>query len=264
MKITVLTSTQRRHLALIETLASVASHVYAIQECRSVCPGWVDGFILKSEAMQRYFANVEAAEDGVFGNLRFLPGNVSQLAVQRGDLNFLPMKHLGPALDADVFVVFGASYLKGPLAELLIEKRAVNIHMGTSPFYRGNSCNFWAIYDGRPEYVGATIHRLSKGLDSGPMLFHALPKAHPADPFALGMEAVRAALQGLAHHLGKNTLFGIEAVPQDRSKEMRYSRANEFTDAVASDYLSKLPTPEQIFTALKRREENIFLRPFIG
>ena len=55
-------------------------------------------------------------------------------------------------------------------------KDAINIHMGISPYYRGSSCNFWAIYDGNPSYVGATIHLLSKGLDSGDILFHCLPK----------------------------------------------------------------------------------------
>ena len=34
--------------------------------------------------------------------------------------------------------------------------------MGLSPFYRGSSCNFWAIKDKKPEFVGSTIHYLSK------------------------------------------------------------------------------------------------------
>ena len=47
--------------------------------------------------------------------------------------------------------------------------------MGVSPYYRGTSCNFWAIYDDNPSYVGSTIHLLSKGLDSGDILFHCIP-----------------------------------------------------------------------------------------
>lgn len=48
--------------------------------------------------------------------------------------------------------------------------------MGLSPYYRGTDCNFWALYDKKPQYVGATIHLLSKGIDSGPTLYHALSK----------------------------------------------------------------------------------------
>src|SRR5690606_39404976 len=74
----------------------------------------------------------------------------------------LPIYVLADALDSDVYVVFGASYIRGPLIDYLVARGAINIHMGVSPYYRGSSCNFWALYDGRPEYVGATIHKLSR------------------------------------------------------------------------------------------------------
>ena len=48
--------------------------------------------------------------------------------------------------------------------------------MGISPYYRGTDCNFWAMYDNNPHLVGSTIHLLTKGLDSGPILYHALSK----------------------------------------------------------------------------------------
>jgi hypothetical protein len=181
MTITVFTSNQPRHLALIERLSGVADRVFAVQECTTVFPGVTGDFYRKSEVMQRYFSRVIAAEGEVFGRPRFLPGNVRSLVLKMGDLNGVEMDVFGEALKADVFVVFGASYIKGRLVEHLVERRAVNIHMGISPEYRGSSCNFWALYDGRPELVGATIHLLSKGLDSGPMLCHALPRPERGD-----------------------------------------------------------------------------------
>ena len=69
-----------------------------------------------------------------------------------------------------------AVYIKGPLVNFLIKKKAINIHMGISPYYRGADCNFWAMYDGNSHLVGATIHMLSKGLDSGSILYHAMSK----------------------------------------------------------------------------------------
>lgn len=264
MKVTVFTSNQSRHLALLESLAAVCRQVFAVQECRTVFPGRVDDFFGTSDAMQDYFSRVVAAEEEIFGRLRFLPRNVRQLAIRRGDVNMLDPRGLGPALEADAFIVFGASYLKGPLAELLIERGAINIHMGTSPYYRGNSCNFWALSDGRPDYVGATVHLLSKGIDSGPILFHALPEARPMDSFVLGMEAVRAAHIGLVHYIQNGEIRRMEPVAQDKGREIRYSRRDDFTDAAARAYLKRLPSARKIGEALTDRDDGLFVRPFVG
>jgi hypothetical protein len=263
VRIAVFTSNQPRHLALIETLAACAERVFAVQECVTVFPGAVADFFRKSDVMQDYFARVMAAERVVFGRPRFTPANVDQLVVKMGDVSRLELDALGPALEADAFVVFGASFIRGPLCDLLVERGALNIHMGTSPYYRGSSTNFWALYDRRPEHVGATIHRLSAGLDSGPMLFHAFPPAVPTEPFLLGMRAVQAAQQALATRLASGEIDGYEPVPQDRSRELRYTRNADFTDEVAAEYLGRLPSEVEIGAALAGRDESRFLRPCI-
>ena len=263
MKITVFTSNQPRHLALLAVLASVGE-VYAIQECATVRPGDVADSNDKSEVMRDYFQRVIAAERDVFGPGGFCPPKVRCRAIRRGDLNRMDLSDFGPALEADVFVVFGSSYIKGKLAEVLIQHRAYNIHMGTSPYYRGSATNFWALYDNRPQYVGATIHLLTAGLDSGPMLFHTLPPVEPTEPFLLGMRAVRAAHQGLVQALVDGTLQTMLPVPQDRTRQLRYSRHEDFTENVAAEYLQRLQPAETIQQHLETREMTDFLRPFIG
>jgi Formyl transferase len=264
MRITVFTSNQPRHLALIERLASVADELFAVQECNTVFPGRVEDFFRKSETMQRYFARVIDAETQVFGAGRFLPSNVRQLPIKMGDLSLLDLSVLAPSLQSDVYVVFGASYIKGALCDHLVERGALNIHMGISPQYRGSSTNFWALYDRNPQLVGATIHLLSKGLDSGPMLFHALPAAEDTDPFVLGMRAVRAAHEGLARVLQSDEFRAIPSVSQCKKNEIRYTRNADFTDAVANDYLSRLPTPQEIGDQLRHRDLCGFLRPCVA
>jgi len=264
MKITVLTSNQPRHISLIESLASIADEVFAVQECKTVFPGEVEDFFRCSEIMREYFSHVIASEKDIFGRPRFIErGNVNQLAIRPGDLNRLGREGLQPALDSDVYVVFGSSFIKGELCDFLLENRALNIHLGTSPYYRGSSCNFWAMYDRRPDYVGATIHLLSKGLDSGPMLFHALPKAQACDPFMVGMLAVKAAHTGLIHYLKSGEIWNMSTVDQDKSCEIRYTRSRDFTDEVASDYLGKLPSPESVNESLKARDISQFFQPFV-
>lgn len=250
MKITLFTSNSPRHLALAERLSANADEIYMVQECNTVFPGQVSDFFRKSATMQDYFVRVIEAERDVFGLPRFLPGNVHQLAIKSGDLTRLPLTTLERALDSDLFIVFGASYIRGPLADQLIDRRAINIHMGLSPYYRGSSCNFWALYDNRPEYVGATVHLLSKGLDNGPMLYHVRPKHEAVDPFVLGMKAVEAAIESLVDRAATGDLHGMQTVRQDRNQQLRYTRNSDFTDEVAKEYLDRALTPDQLNLAL--------------
>lgn len=259
MKITVFTSNQPRHLRLIERLAGIADQVMVVHNVNTLFPGRVPGFYRKSEVMQDYFTRVIAAEAAVFGRPRFLPANVRVLSLYSADVNLLERDVLEPALSADVFVVFGSAYIKPPLVDWLIERGCLNIHMGLSPWYRGSSCNFWALYDGHPEMVGATIHRLSRGLDSGAMLCHAVPAPQPVDGFLLGMLAVRAAHDKLTDLIASGRWRDITPVPQDRALQIRYTRSADFNDEVAADYLRRLSTPEWIEAALAAADRSQLL-----
>lgn len=263
MKITIFTSNQPRHTSLIERMARFADQVVAIQECSTVFPGQVADFFRKSPVMRDYFARVIQAEQTVFGPPRPLPANVRSFPIRMGDLNMVDMQWLGEAMSSDVYVVFGASYIKGPLVEHLVARRAINIHMGVSPYYRGSSTNFWAMYDRRPQYVGATIHLLSSGLDSGPMLYHAFPHAAEVDPFIYGMLAVKAAHVSLTDRVRDGTILQLDPVSQDRSLELRYTRNADFTDAVAAEYLARLPSPEQMLWDIQAVDRSMFLRPAV-
>jgi len=265
MKIAVFTSNQARHIALIERLAAVASDVLAIQECTTAFPGQVEDFYRRSETMQRYFAKVIAAETKVFGRPRPLPSNVRTLALRMGDLSFVPLDLLQPALDADLCIIFGSSWIRGQLADALIERGAINLHMGLSPWYRGTACNFWAAADGRFELIGGTVHLLSKGLDSGPILIHALPPTRRCDAFDLGMLAVQSTHQALYDAIATEALdeYRRAAVAQDQNLQIRYTKNRDFTDDVAARYLADVPAPEDIWQHLNRHGRSGLTRPHI-
>ena len=263
MKITVFTSNQPRHCAFIHSLSKIGT-VFAVQECTTLLPGLVPDYYKASPIMADYFSRVIAAEKKVFGSIQFTPPSVQSLSLYVGDLSSVPISALAPALQSDVYVVFGASFIKGALCDFLISKSAVNVHMGVSPYYRGNSCNFWAIADGHPEYVGATIHLITAGLDSGPILFHALPPAAPYDPFELGMRAVEAAQNAVCTKIEEGSLLTLDPVKQDRSLELRYTRNKDFYDDVAAEYLSRVPTRQYIESAVERRDLSQFIRPWIA
>ena len=110
--------------------------------------------------------------------------------------------------------------------------------MGVSPFYRGTDCNFWALYDNNPHLVGATIHMLSKGLDSGPILYHAMSDVN-VDPYEYTMSTVKSAFYSIIHKIKDKSIFKIKPLEQDKSKEIRYSKRTDFNEQVIKDYFSK-------------------------
>ncbi len=262
MKITVFTNNQPRHLSLVETLAAIADDIHVVHECNTLFTGVVADFIRKSEVMQRYWEKVTSAEAAVFGQSRFL--SQKTMPVLYGDVSHMTPEMLGDAADADVFVVFGASFIRGPMCDFLVSRKAINIHMGIAPAFRGHSCNFWAMYDGRPELVGATIHRLSKGLDQGAVLFHCFPGEAPAAGFELGMRAVRSAHQGLAERIADGSLMDLEPLPQDISEQIRYSRGIEFTDGIADEFLARPYDRAAVQAALDARDLAVFRHPYVG
>ena len=240
MKITLFSSNQPRHLNLAREISSIADTVYFVSEVNTIFPGKINDFYKKSETMQYYFQRVIDAERKVFGEIGFMPSNVKTLSMKSGDLNLASTTQLTDALESDVYIVFGASYIKGWLIDFLVDRGALNIHMGISPYYRGSSCNFWALYDGNPSYVGATIHMLSKGLDSGNILFHCVPKLFKNDSlFDFTMRSVAVAHKGLVEAVTSGEIFSMPKVKQDKTLEIRYTKNADFTDSVASEFLDK-------------------------
>ena len=137
--------------------------------------------------MKNYFENVDNAQNKLFGNSYVdTKKNLKILPMVSGDLNKVSLDKLSNFLKSDIYIVFGCSYIKSKLVDFLVNQKTINIHMGVSPYYRGTDCNFWALYDNNPHLVGATIHLLTKGLDSGPILYHAMSEMK-IDPYEYTM-----------------------------------------------------------------------------
>jgi len=239
MKITIFTSNQPRHIALINRVAEVCETTFAVLECNTIFPGTIRDFYRNSPQMTEYFSNVVSAERKIFDQVSFLNENVRTLSIKSGDLNLLDQAQLASSLESDLYIVFGSSFIKGWLIKFLLSKEALNIHMGLSPYYRGSSCNFWALYDNRPEYVGATIHLLSEGLDSGPILYHVVPNPDCDNVFDFTMSAVDVAQLSLVRKIRSGEIKSLQPEIQKKSEELRYSRNEEFNDQISEEFLSR-------------------------
>jgi len=239
MKVTLFTSNKFRHNYLINLLSNICDQLYVVQECETIFPGIVPGRYQHSDIMKEYFYKVNTAQTKIFGSpyINQFNKNIKLITMNMGDLNLCSLSFLKNFLESDYFIVYGSSYIKSDLIDFLIEKKAVNIHMGISPYYRGNDCNFWALYDGNPHLVGSTIHYITKGLDNGPIIYHALSKKFE-NPFIYTMSSVNSAFISLANKIKNNTLFDIRPIKQDKNKQIRYSK-NEFNEDYVKEFNNK-------------------------
>jgi methionyl-tRNA formyltransferase len=240
MKITLFTKNNVRHNYLISLLSKISDKLFVIQESEIILQDVIPMRYQASAIIKEYFEKVNEAQFKLFknSNVDKPKKNTKILTMPLGDLNKHSLESLSDFLKSDIYIIFGGSYIKGALVDFLIEQKAINIHAGISPYYRGTDCNFWALYDGNPHLVGATIHLLSKGLDNGPMLYHAMSNLK-TDPFEYTMSAVKAAFHSIAERIKDRSIFRIVPIIQDNNKEIRYSQKIEFNDKIVKEYFKK-------------------------
>jgi len=238
MRITVFTGDQPRHFSLVNMLELAGFEVFCVSEETQSFEQLSNS---DNEVIANYFSLVSESERQIFPDGKTLSENASVIDMGRGGLSDYDFRHHRPFLESDFFCVFGSSYIKEPLLSFLLEKRAINLHAGISPYYRGSACNFWALYDDNPHLVGATIHLLARKIDGGDILMHALPSMPTrVAKLDLGMIGVRAGQEGLSHLLrnvgGIADLVGEE---QDDDRLIRYSRLADFNQQVVEKFMSE-------------------------
>ena len=218
MKITIFTKKSLRHKYLINSISKIANKVFVVEENISF-KDRLKNKNIQSNIKKKYFQKVINAEKKIFKK-KFIKKKIK---------NFL---------QSELYIVFGSSYIKGKLINFLIKNKAINIHMGISPYYRGSDCNFWALYDNNPHLVGGTIHMISKGLDSGPIIYHALAKKNK-NSFIYSMLAVKSTIDSLVSKIKNNKLNLKKTTKQNKNNEIRYTRKSEFTDQVIKNFMKK-------------------------
>jgi len=60
-------------------------------------------------------------------------------------------------------------------------KGTLNLHGGLTQWYRGVWTTLWAVYNEEPQYVGATVHYVSSGIDDGNIIHQGRPEIKAKD-----------------------------------------------------------------------------------
>lgn len=237
MKAIMLTSTFRRHQFVANTVAEGCELAGVWQEEKTFRPERYATDADDEAVIQRHFAARDDSEARYFAadaSLRLKPG-VTHRQVAAGGCSDPAEVTLMAAARPDVVLVFGTGLLREPLLSAF-DGRIINIHLGLSPYYRGAGTNFWPLVNREPEYVGATIHYLDAGIDTGPIISHARPLIERGDgPHDLGNKAIVAAAHALLRAAAAHVSGVAGAVPQSGGGRL-YQRKDFNAGAVRSLY----------------------------
>lgn len=75
-------------------------------------------------------------------------------------------------LDPDVIVQVDAGILR-PRIFGIPRIGTLNLHPGIAPLIRGRDPIYWALWEQQPAWMGATVHFIDEGIDTGPVLAYA-------------------------------------------------------------------------------------------
>ena len=154
---------------------------------------------------------------------------------RKESINSLKWIEFIKSIKPDIITVMGTSLLGSEIINIS-KLASINMHTGLSPYYRGSMTNLWPIINKEVELCGVTIHKLSKGIDSGEIVYHGQPKIDKNDTFAtinckviikgteLMIKAITDAIKGTLNSYPQNMKIG------------RLYFNNQFNDYIVSKY----------------------------
>lgn len=182
--------------------------------------------------------------------------NIDTIEVK--DVNSDEVRDFIKSKNPQLVVVSGAPLLSQQIIEVA-EGRIINLHPGFSPQYRGRYGCFWPIYNREPELVGATVHYVDSGIDTGAILIQKKVDYYTNDTLKI--------ITYRQHRLGGDLLKKCLARFGDLAP-----RAYSKTDCVSKNYLApglthylkgmrwlrKTNGQKKLLSALSEREERAF------
>ncbi len=116
--------------------------------------------------------------------------------------------------------VFGTSILRKPFLQKF-PNHLFNLHIGDPEFYRGSSCNFWPIHQGKLQHLSATIHRINQGIDTGDILSRqAINISVGDDEQTLLLKPLKLGTRLMVETIQNWQRGALQPIPQNRSGKL--------------------------------------------
>lgn len=242
MRIVVLTGDQPRHIFFANSLVREAGSVAAIfSEGKAFNPAAGEPAREKNRAnlpreeaalWEWHLSLGRKEEERFFGTHRqFVVSSQSFYPVPKGEINnpewVLEIAHKKP----DAIAVYGTSLLRGPIIALA-PGRIINMHLGLSPYYRGSGTNLWPLANGEPEYVGATIHLIDQGIDTGAVIHQGRPDIEIGDNHhGIGNKTIVAGTRLMVRAIQECAAGTLRPIPQTGRGKL-YQRKDFTADTI--------------------------------
>jgi len=250
LRIGILTGTEIRHRYFVQAVRSRWEVVAAGYEQTGYSPAAVSSKDLTPAeriVVDGHFAERARQEQRFFGHASdfvIADGRCAARHIGPGALNSEATLVFLQAAGVDTVVVYGTNLIRPPLIEHW-PGRLINMHLGLSPYYRGTATNFYPLLNEEPQFVGATIHLIDPGIDTGPILRHARPRIDADDmPHTIGCRAIQAGIDALHAVLDDLAAGTVKPVRQ-------------WTVAGARLYLRKDYHPRQIVDLYRKLEDGL-------
>jgi len=155
--------------------------------------------IAGNQAFGRFYERREAAQlerlfDGAHLRAWWNASGIQPVTVPH--LNHKETHAALAAFAPDIIVRVSGGVLKRPtFGQARIA--TINIHHGVAPRIRGMWSIPWGIVEDRPDWIGATVHQIDDGIDTGQVFWRGSPQIAPGDTattlfFRVHLEAVAA------------------------------------------------------------------------
>lgn len=205
-----------------------------------------------AERIRRKYAAYHKPENAVdFGGegLKINPTKDCRIVYTTGVNNINAPEYIDwlKNIKPDVIAVCGASIFKKEILDIPT-KGVLNLHGGLSQKYRGLFTTEWAVYNEEPEYVGATVHYISPGIDDGDVLYQGRPDVIPSDnPNSLYVKLVKLGVDMMERAINDIKDGTVKSVPLTETgtlylgkmftPKLRDATWKKIRQGVISDYL---------------------------
>jgi hypothetical protein len=125
-------------------------------------------------------------------------------AIEVPHLNHADARSAITRLQPDIIVRVSGGVLKRDIFSLA-RIVTLNIHHGLAPRIRGMWSIPWGIVEGRCDWIGATVHEIDDGIDTGRILWRGSPQLAPGDTgttlfLRVHLEAIEALVTAIRHY----------------------------------------------------------------
>jgi methionyl-tRNA formyltransferase len=141
---------------------------------------WIDYYYWQYHRIRRWALGLSSYRREDFAQKIVIPPDRLVPQIVTEDINDSKVVHALQQVEPDLTVIMGTSILKKDVL-CAAGPAIVNIHGGYLPWYRGNHCFFFALYQREFDKIGSTIHFVNQGIDTGDIIERVVPEIGPAD-----------------------------------------------------------------------------------